>query len=401
MAVKTPIVNYSGTTKELQTGDYISSGLIAPETANRALYSNGSGVISTSANYTYTDATGLEVIGSTSTPALIGTNSAGVPVKARRVSTATTTMETGLTINKRNSSGTPAAQYGVSLDFELENSTTEDVLAATLGVEWGIATNGSERTFINLSGRTNGATTKWFRFLENRDTPNTSIYALVIKAKPDGGNSTDLCLVPHSSGSFLASVPDNTTTGGNKRGTNAVDLGMARAVNTQVASGAYSCIPGGYGSTASGDMSFAFGAYALANHNGEFAFSGQPSNAGKQFSFATSHNQTTNATPTELLLYGGTRFTVASETLYSYRITVIGRRTDTTTVAKYVFEGLIKNDGGTTTLPVSAKTVVFEDVAGWDAAVTADNTNDALVITVTGAAATTIEWMAFYEMVKS
>ena len=56
-------------------------------------------------------------------------------------------------------------------------------------------------------------------------------------------------------------------------------------------------------------------------------------------------------------------------------------------------KGLLKNDGGTTTL-VSSNIQTFDDGNGWVVALTADNTNNALAITCTGEAAHNIRWVA-------
>lgn len=67
----------------------------------------------------------------------------------------------------------------------------------------------------------------------------------------------------------VGGTPLVTGLGGNDRGTGAIDMQSARALDTQVASGNYSCIPGGKNNTASGDYSFCFGynASAIGNHS--------------------------------------------------------------------------------------------------------------------------------------
>jgi hypothetical protein len=57
--------------------------------------------------------------------------------------------------------------------------------------------------------------------------------------------NSNLAIVPNGTGALIASVPDGTTTGGNARGANAVDLQSVRTANTQVASGARSVIVAG------------------------------------------------------------------------------------------------------------------------------------------------------------
>jgi hypothetical protein len=63
--------------------------------------------------------------------------------------------------------------------------------------------------------------------------------------------------------------------------------------------------------------------------------------------------------------------------------------------AGYHVRGVIENDAGATSfIGVPTVTPLGEDVGAWDVTVEADNTNDALAIKVTGAAATSIRWVA-------
>lgn len=83
---------------------------------------------------------------------------------------------------------------------------------------------------------------------------NASVYATYVG--PYSATESDFCVAPGGTqGSFLVAVPDGTATGGNKRGTKAVDLQLSRAAATQVASGANSVISGGLNNTASGARS--------------------------------------------------------------------------------------------------------------------------------------------------
>ena len=68
------------------------------------------------------------------------------------------------------------------------------------------------------------------------------------------GPDTNISIVvgPKGTGAFIAQVPDSTATGGNARGTNAVDLQTTRAAASNVASGATSVVVGGLSNTASG-----------------------------------------------------------------------------------------------------------------------------------------------------
>lgn len=231
-------------------------------------------------------------------------------------------------------------------------------------------------------------------------------------------------------------LPTNEgSTAGDTRGENSADFQTNRAVSTQVASGANSTIPGGrnntasgsdslaggYGSTASGAVAVAVGQSSTAS--GDYARSGglsskadkhgQDAYAGGVFSAAGDaqmsalvvRNQTTNATQTELFLDGATasrRATIASDTTWLFEIFVVARRTDADNEsAGYKFQGVLDNNAGTTALVgLVVKTIVAEDTSAWDATVEADNTNDALVVKVTGEAAKTINWVARIELTE-
>lgn len=87
--------------------------------------------------------------------------------------------------------------------------------------------------------------------------PNNSIP--VTGFKPASGTNVDYVLSPLGTGSVLARMPDNTVTGGNKRGINSVDLQTTRNAAIQVASGSYSTLLGGAYNIAAGAYSVAAG----------------------------------------------------------------------------------------------------------------------------------------------
>ena len=69
--------------------------------------------------------------------------------------------------------------------------------------------------------------------------------------------------------------------------------------------------------------------------------------------------------------------------------------------AGYKIEGVIKNDGGTTSLVGTAiKTVFAEEDTSWDCTVSADNTNDALTFIVTGDATDDVDWVIDVDITK-
>ena len=78
------------------------------------------------------------------------------------------------------------------------------------------------------------------------------------QVKAVGGTNTPLVLQPLGTGALQAQKTDSSATGGNARGANAVDWQTIRSAATQVASGQYSVIGGGYGQTASNFESAVF-----------------------------------------------------------------------------------------------------------------------------------------------
>jgi len=75
----------------------------------------------------------------------------------------------------------------------------------------------------------------------------------------------------------------------------------------------------------------------------------------------------------------------------------VARRTDADgESSSYTIQGGIDNNAGTTALVGTPFMLdLAEDTAAWVVEAAADNTNDALIINVTGQATKTIKWVAF------
>jgi hypothetical protein len=89
----------------------------------------------------------------------------------------------------------------------------------------------------------------YFTEAQSTASPNATVNVDSLTAVASTTNA-DFAVRPKGTGSVLASIPDGTATGGNKRGVNAVDLQTFRDVNNQVASGDYSIVIGGQSSKA-------------------------------------------------------------------------------------------------------------------------------------------------------
>ena len=91
---------------------------------------------------------------------------------------------------------------------------------------------------------------------------------------------------------------------------------------------------------------------------------------------------------------GSTNQLVAfTDTAITFEGSVTGIQNGAQAFASFLISGLLVNDGGTTTL-VNSSTTVIDNQSSWGLALSADNTNNALAITVTGEASHNIRWVA-------
>jgi hypothetical protein len=278
--------------------------------------------------------------------------------------------------------------------------------------------------------------------------------ANVTLANVDAETNSSLVLTPKGTGAFIVGPkPDGTATGGQRRGTNAICMVRNRNNVNQVASGASSIAIGeqarangtssvsigifasdssGNGSTCIGPDTtsttdaLAIGRYAVASGIQSMSFCqgtasgvlsvqfGSVSNASLRSQFLTRPfssvywgGQTTNATPTVLNLdaTATNRFTIAANTALAVDILLVARRSDTADkwlVARR-FLGIRRDGSNNTSLIGTVQDYGLDQSAGspsWTFALTADDTNEALQLEVTGAASETIQWRAtaFYRV---
>ena len=139
---------------------------------------------------------------------------------------------------------------------------------------------------------TGGSSLTNFTEALNTASPNATVPVVSLTAT-NAATNVDIAYVPKGTGGLSAHVADGTTTGGNKRGTNAVDLQTTRSGATQVASGANAVIGGGSGNTASGQRSFVGGGInnsASAGNDVIVGGNGNTSTGGENFIGAGSSN---------------------------------------------------------------------------------------------------------------
>jgi ABC-type proline/glycine betaine transport system permease subunit len=112
-------------------------------------------------------------------------------------------------------------------------------------------------------------------------------------------------------------------------------------------------------------------------------------------------NKTTDATPTELFLDGASvRLTIPSGKVLGLTINITGINSTGATVAHYLRQYALKNVAGTTSEVYAPVTIGTDNAAGTTIALSANDTNDALRVEVTGIAAETWRWVASVDAVE-
>jgi hypothetical protein len=174
--------------------------------------------------------------------------------------------------------------------------------------------------------------------------------------------------------------------------------------SSSTASGACSHAEGS-SNTASGHYSHAGGSGNTARFFGQVTYGA--ANDDSQYSRIDLHKRTSDATPTILLLgndgVSNRKLTILSGYSMAGTVNILGIQATTGVVAAhYIRKFAIKNVGGTTSLigTITALGTDYESEAGLDVAITANDTDDSLDITVTGKSATDIRWAAVVDAVE-
>jgi hypothetical protein len=255
--------------------------------------------------------------------------------------------------------------------------------------------------------------------------------------------NSSVVITPKGTGSFIVGPkPDGSNSAGIKRGDNSIDIQTTRTSSNSVASGLRSVVVGN-GCRAAGESAVAVGDRSVAINDFSISIGREAGGASvndaicigtlasasatngvvigrlvtnslrsafatRVFSSVYWSGTTTNATATILNLDGTAtnRFTIAANTAVIADIYIIARRTDT--VDKW-FSGqrkvaIRRNNANGTAIIGSVETIGADQTEGsptWSVAITADDTNEALQVEVTGAASETVSWrvMAFYHVV--
>lgn len=220
-------------------------------------------------------------------------------------------------------------------------------------------------------------------------------------------NSTDanngVAIVPKGTGAFTLATPDGTTTGGNVRGTNAVDLQMIRGAATQVASGGSSFVVGqsnaasgnfsaaiGISNVASGSRSIAIGQSAFATQVSEFAHSatsfvssGDNQNSKIQLGVAATAASTSyNLTADLATASASNQVPVPVSTVVGFEAMVVAaqKASDGSNACAWKVTGVAQRgaSGNVSILGTPTITALVTAPSGWTVSVIADTTNQAV-----------------------
>lgn len=184
-----------------------------------------------------------------------------------------------------------------------------------------------------------------------------------------------------------------STIGGGNANTASAAYATVGGGNTNLASGPSAIIPGGSNAVADkhGQLSHAAGQFAAAGDAQTFEL--------------VLRRATADATASELFLDGASlRATIPTNTTWAFHLHTVARDSNAATAESAAWEvkGVISNDNGTTSLVTAVTSVTLADDTGgtWAHAVTADNANDALVITFTGEAGRNIRVVSHIRIVQ-
>lgn len=331
---------------------------------------------------------------------------------------------------------------------ELPAATTPLAGADILLVVQGGVSKQSPVSGLPSSG--GGSLSNWTEAVST-SAPNATVPVTSFTAT-NAATNVDAAIVAKGTGSILASIPNNLSSGGNKRGDRAVDLQKNRFDASQVASGADSFIGGGAYNTASALNSTVSGGYQnTASSNYSAVGGGQQNTASGTHSVVPGGNnsvadgagsmaagidstsrairgvavyaagmfslrgdaqraeyilrrQTTNATPARLSADGSNttsqfQITLPNNSAYAFSGLVTARVNTGSTTSMWEIKGAIKRDASaaaTALVGTPTVTLLGQDAgaASWVLAITADTSTGCLAITVTGAASTTINWVS-------
>lgn len=274
----------------------------------------------------------------------------------------------------------------------------------------GGSTNIANSSYSTVGGGANNTASSDYSFVGGgqSNTAQTNTHATVC-----GGNgntaSGQFAFVGGGSGSTASG--SNAVVGGGQNCTATGLLACTAGGDTNTATSSYACILGGANNVADGQFSVVLGG-RRATTRGIVGYQVSASCSAPiaavagvtQSALLLLARQTTNDTPTVLTSNTSAAGTtnqviLPNNSAYSFSGEVIAGVTAAGDTARWTINGAIKrgaNAASTAMVGTATVTMTHNDAgaAAWTVAVTADTTNGGIKVEVTGAAATTIRWVA-------
>ncbi len=206
--------------------------------------------------------------------------------------------------------------------------------------------------------------------------------ALGMNARAAAGNSVAIGSRAQSVNSSIALCTSYANYGNNAGGGNSICIGDGSSATRT------SSVAIGYGAKSDIDGKFVYASRSFGDGNAE------GSSQGGWFILVS---DTTDATPEAMTTTkssaGSSNQVVAkTDTCITFSGTIVAMQNGAQSYGSWEIRGLLVNDGGTTTLPVSNVSEIGS--SGWKVSLRADNTNNALTVQITGEASTNIRWVA-------
>jgi hypothetical protein len=362
--------------------------------------------------------------------------------------TAATTAASAYATAAQGAKADSALQSGAAISSISGLQTALDAKAAAASLAPGTVAN----AIVRASGTGNNVIQGSDLVIDDATTSTANNVA--ITNQHVGQTNSSLVLTPKGTGALIAGPkPDGTTTGGNARGSRAVDLQTIRTAITQVASGNQSTVSGGGNNTASGLSSTISGGSTNTASGTNSTVSGGTTNtasgtnstvSGGTTNTASSSNsvvsggrdgladrsgmrahsagqfaaqgdaqhgifvlrcKTTTNTAVEMALDGGTTYlTIPSGKVMAMKINISGVRSDGSTVAHYLRQYAVKNVGGTSSQVYAPVTIGTDNISAimgiTGLALYVNDTDDTFRISVTGVLSQTWRWVAIVDAVE-
>ena len=239
----------------------------------------GNAGITTGASFVVGGSSNTLTLGNSSGTTRLGNSSGSVEISRN-----TSVTNTGVPIYiDANTTGTPANGLGPLLALRGETSTSTSQNMAYIQAAWTDVTHASRTSDILFSVVRNATLAEKAKFVSSGDfglkknDVGTTQDTISITAYGSESN-LGFAIIPKGTGAVTIQIPDGTSTGGNARGSRAIDFQTDRNAATQVASGTSSFVGGGRRNTASATYSATLGGSGcVASGNGSVCLGGDGS----------------------------------------------------------------------------------------------------------------------------